>query len=163
MPSNIFLGISFATVAIVVRARAFPTLTVTSPPPGRAFRLFLGSCLAGFRPVAHRPQEKEATRSKAPSPEGRSCFQPACTRRADPARSVKYFRARKSDRLRAQALGSSPHSFLTCFACFLPHGVEPCVGRELRNWLWQVLVESVAAFLLYLTRLWRRLVAMTII
>src|SRR5271154_6167548 len=69
----------------------------------------------------------------------------------------------KTDNSRTQTLSSSSHSFHARLTRFRSHGSELRVGRELRNWLRQILVERVAALLLNLAAFWRILVAMTIV
>ena len=60
-------------------------------------------------------------------------------------------------------LGGLSNVFHAHLTGFLSHGIELRVGRKLRNRLWKVLVQRIAAFLLNLTSFWRRLVAMTIV
>jgi hypothetical protein len=63
----------------------------------------------------------------------------------------------------AKAPRSPSYCFLARLTRFPPHSSQLRIGRELWNWLRKVLVERVAALLLNLAGLWRRLVAMSII
>ncbi len=66
-------------------------------------------------------------------------------------RNTYWLRITESGKLLATMLGSPSHIFLARLTRLFSHGAELRIGRKLRNWFGQILIESVGTLLPNLT------------